>query len=308
MKKAALEISFSWLFALIVGAFILFLAIYAVTKFTETEQTISSAKTSKELGILLNPLEISVETGKTIPLAVPLETRIYNRCNNNFDDYEFGQQIIQTEEKSFNKWVITDIDARFENKYIFSERFVEGRNFYLFSKPFKFPFKVTDLIYLTSAQENYCFVESPEAIEQELLDLGQANLFIENCPENSISICFNNNNCDIKVNYLLGYVEKNNERMHFETDALMYAAIFASSEIYECQLQRVMQRLKNLALLYNGKAGFIARQGCSSELYPYLTSLKTFANTYEDSEDLSRMIGVVDDIERKNDFADCKLW
>ena len=81
-KKAYLQISFAWLFAIIVGAFILFLAIYGVTKLIKTEETTQEARTGKEISVLLNPLETSFETGKTTSLTLPIETRIYNKCNN----------------------------------------------------------------------------------------------------------------------------------------------------------------------------------------------------------------------------------
>ncbi len=304
-KKAALQISFQWLFALIVGAFILFIAIYAATKVIQTDQTSASAEASKELGILLNPLETGFESGKTNLLSVQVETRIYNTCDN-FG--EFGQQTIQAAQKTFNKWTETPIDARFQNKYIFSEKPVEGKNFYVFSKPFEFPFKITDLIYLTSAKENYCFVEPPVEIEEELRDLKQGNLFVEDCPENSIRVCFNNGNCEIDVDYFSGYVEKNNELVYFETPALMYAAVFSDKYVYKCQVKRIMQRLENLALLYKDKSGFIAQQGCVAEMDPDLIALSNLANSFEDTGDLSQMTNIVNALENKNDFAECRLW
>ena len=49
-KKGFLQISFAWLFALIVGAFVLFLAIYSITKIISTENTAQDAKASKQIG------------------------------------------------------------------------------------------------------------------------------------------------------------------------------------------------------------------------------------------------------------------
>ena len=283
MKKGFLQISFPWLFAIIVGGFILFLAIYSVTKITDTQQTISTTITGKELGILLNPLEIGFESSKTIPISMPAESRIYNKCN---DFGEFGQQIIQVSERSFNAWTDVGLNA-----------------------PFEFPFKVADLIYFTSAEKNYCFVNSPEDIEEELLNLNQPNLFAETCPENSIQVCFNSDDCEINVEYYSGIVRKGEQTFYFETDALMYGAIFSSKGIYECQTGRVMQRLKNLALLYKDKSRFIFSQGCSNELDAGLLSLSNFADNYQDSEDLSSAINTVEDLRSKNDFAvDCRLW
>ena len=80
-NKGYLQISFAWLFAIIVGAVILFLAIYASTRLMSTEQTTLDAKTGKEIGILLNPLETGFESIKATSLGFPVNTRIYNRCN-----------------------------------------------------------------------------------------------------------------------------------------------------------------------------------------------------------------------------------
>ncbi len=84
-----------------------------------------------------------MEIQKATSLILPSETRIYNKCNT---DGEFGRQIIKISQKSFDKWTETDVDVGFSNKYIFSENYVEGKKFYIFSKPLDFPFKISDLI------------------------------------------------------------------------------------------------------------------------------------------------------------------
>jgi len=302
-NKGYLQISFAWLFAIIIGAVILFLAIYVTTKMVSTEQTALDAKTGKEIGILLNPLETSFETAKVTFFTMPVETRIYNKC----DDYgNFGEQIIQISQKSFNKWTETDIDVGFSNKYIFSEKNVEGKKFYVFSKPFYFPFKITDLIYMTSSLKEYCFINPPEDIEDEISGLKQKNLFLEDCPDNSIKVCFDLSGCDINVNYNMGYVEKDGKMMYFEGDSLMYASIFTDPEVYECQLKRLMKRTGHLALLYKNKAAFISRKGCYSNLN--LLALSNFANSLENSQDIGSMVSLVEDIKDKNDLAECRLW
>ena len=305
-KKAALQISFGWLFAIIVGGFILFLAIFGVTKLIGQEQTIIGAKTSKEIGILLNPLETSFETGKTAAFSLPAETRIYNRCNN-FGT--FGRQIIQVAQKSFDKWTETDVDVGFSNKYIFSEKYVEGKLFYLFSKPFVFPFKVTDLIYMTSSKDTYCFSNAPNEIEREIEDLNQKNL-ITNCSSSKemIKVCFEGgSDCDIEVNYGMGSVTKNGQKSYFEGDALMYAAIFADKEVYECQLKRLMQRISQLSRLYNDKASFISDTGCGSNLN--LMGLINSANSLTNSANLNSINYLVEEIKDKNEEnSECRLW
>lgn len=305
-KKGFLQMSFAWLFAIIIGGFILFLAIYASTKIIKTEQIALDAETAKEIGILLNPLETGFETGKKNSLILPAETRIYNRCNN---DGVFGRQIIRISQKSFGEWTDTNVDVGFSNKYIFSEDFVEGKKFFLFSKPFKFPFKITDLIYLTSSEKKYCFFNAPEDVENEISDLNQENLLTENCPEDSVKVCFDSEDCEINVNYGSRYVDKNNERMYFNEDALMYAAVFSDKEVYECQLKRVMQRAKELSLLYKDKAEFVSREGCNSNLNSDLLELGNLENSLSGSENLNNyMINLADNMQKKNNLAECKLW
>ena len=304
-KKGYLQISFAWLFAIIVGIVIIALAIYFVTKMVGTQDTIQSAKTSKEIGILLNPLETSFESAVTSSVIFPKETRIYNRCDNYGN---FGTQKIEIMQKSINnKWSKTGIEASFQNKYIFSEKYSEGKTFYIFSKPFEFPFKVANLMYISSASTNYCFIDAPKDVEVEISDLKQPNLKLEEeCSEEDIKVCFEYGNCNIQVNYDVKRVEKNNEEMFFETDALMYAAIFSDKATYECQLKRLMQRIEQLSNLYVNKEDFIG-QRCDSNLGGYLLDLKDSAVKFDDSDGLYRINNIIEELEEKNK-GDCKLY
>lgn len=304
-RTGYLQISFAWIFAIIVGAFILFLAIFAVTKFIKTEQTITEAEIGKEIGILLNPLETGFESGKTTSITIPVETRIHNGCNNNG---VFGRQIIKLSQKSFNEWTETGTEVGFSNRYIFSDSIVEGENFQIFLKPFEFPFKVADLIYLTSSKKEYCFIDPPERIEKEISRLNPKNIFTTDCPGNSIKVCFEGGSeCDIDVNHNIKSVEKRGDVVYFEGDTLMYAAIFADKEIYECQLERLMQRTEQLASLYDDKASLISNQGCPLELN--LFALSTAASGLSDSSALITIEGIVKELEEKNNgLTTCRLW
>jgi hypothetical protein len=308
-KRGALQISFGWLFAIIVGAFIIFLAIFGVTKFMQTEQTTLDVKTGKEIGILLNPLETSFESAITTSFTLPTESRIYNKCDN-FGN--FGQQLIRISQKSFNKWTKTNLEVSFANKYIFSKEIVEGKKFYIFSKPFALPFKVTDLIYMTSSEDIYCFVDAPEKIAEEIKIIGQANLLTENCSDNMINVCFSGN-CDINVNYGSRYVRKKGDKtinkIYFVTDALMYAAIFGDSDVYECQLKRLMQRMEELSLIYRDKAILIGKLGCDIEINTALVEVNILADNLDKSKDLILLETKTENLNDKNDAAGaCKLW
>jgi hypothetical protein len=305
-KRAELQISFAWLFAIIVGAFILFLAIYLSTKIIQTGERIQDAKTGKEIGVLLNPLEIGFESAKTTSITFPVDTRIYNGCER--EGY-FGRQLIKISQKSMNKWTDTNINVGFSNKYIFSERIVEGREVIVFSKPFEFPFKVSDLIYMFPSSKKFCFIHAPEEIKRELNQIGHKNILAENCSKPEfVKVCFDySSGCDIMVNYNSGYVEKNNSKAYFYGDALMYAAIFSDFGIYECQLKRLMKRVGILSGIYLEKSSFVAREGCTSNLQTELTILKGAGNL-DNSAGISLFVSGVEEAGNKNKNAICKLW
>ncbi len=305
-KKGQLNISFGWLFAIIVGAVILVLAIYGATKVIKTGQQEGQAVSAKELGILLNPLETGFESASSTPLSLRTETRIFNTCSLSGN---FGKQGIQTSEFSFNEWTLPGVESNFENKYIFSNNPAEGKKFYIFSKPFEFPFKVSDVIYLTSENEKYCFEDAPEDIEDEISQLVQTNLVLD-CKDKPdyIKVCFSSGtNCDINVNYNAKYVQKGQDKIYFEEDALMYAAIFSSPEIYKCQVQRLMKRTKSLAEIYLEKELIVSQKNCDSALAGDLNLLISSLEKSKDYKIIDSVSGLVENIKDKNDYNEC-LW
>jgi hypothetical protein len=306
-KRGFLQISFQWLFAIVVGIFILFLTIYGITRLMTSEQTVQSAELGKQIGVLLNPLETGFESGKSAYMDFPVDTRIYNTC----DDFgTFGKQEVRVSQKTFNKWTQVSQDIEFENKYILSKYPVQARRAYLFSKPLELPFKVANVIYMISADDVYCFVDTPKDIEEEIENLNLDNLLTENCSEQGrINVCFNSDTCDINVNYEAGEVEKQDGTLYFQEDALMYAAIFADKEVYECQLKRLMKKLSSLAELYLSKASFISGAGCNTNLNPELELLNNLALSLDNSADIFSVKEAARQVNRINENnAKCKLW
>lgn len=310
MDRGFLNIPFSWLFAIIAGATILFLAIYMTVQFMDFEEYQSDTEAAKTFGILLNPLETSFETATSTSIKVPAETRVYNTCDKSGN---FGEQGISTSQKKLNRWPEEPaLEIYFPNKYIFSNEVVEGKKFFVFSKPFEFPFKVADLMYITPSTDEYCFIRPPDHIEEEIQDLSQENLKVHpSCSDQRIDVCFQSSNCDVVVSYNNKYVKKDGKTMYFETDALMYAAIFSDRTTYDCQIKRLMLRVEQLASLYANKAIFISQtSGCFSNINTDLANLRNQVNKIEKSTDFNdNLINLVKDIKEKNDFnGECKLW
>lgn len=306
-KKAFLEISFGWMFALIVGGFILFIAIYFITNFKSGEDSINNAKLSKDIGILINPLEIGYEESKVNVIDLPTITQINNDCTTIGN---FGEQLISTSHESFGKQTDEGVKISFQNKYLFSNNSVVGKKFYLFSKSLNYPFKAADLTYLISADEDYCFVNAPKEITQEIIDLNLPNFFNEtnsrNCDNKSKIVCFNqnSNSCNIKVDTYQKIVSKNSQTLYFDEDALMYAAIFANKNIYDCQTKRLMKRIIILSKIYEEKGELIRGKNCYTSLN--LDGLRNYANGFYG--DFSKISLVKKDIEIKNSQSICRLW
>jgi hypothetical protein len=219
--------------------------------------------------------------------------------------------VVQLDQKSFNQWTKTDIDVFFYNKYIFSDDQIQGKRFYIFSKPFNFPFKIADLIYMTTAEDRYCFINAPNEIEEEISNLNQANLLTENCTGNELQVCFNNQNCDITVDYNAGRIGKEDGFVYFDVgdDALMYAGIFSEKGVYECQLSRLMRRVKMISLLYIDKETISRKNGCNEDsLSGELGVLSELAGELKSSESIEVVKDKSDDIDDKNEGRLCRLW
>lgn len=310
-KRGFIQISFAWLFAIIVGAIIIVFAILAATKVINLGQYQTSSESQAQFGVLLNPLQTSFESASVTSMAAPSETRIYNSCSKSGT---FGKQTISIAEKSFNKWPLVPPDGTsFQSKYLFSENVTEGKQFFLFSKPFEFPFKVADLIYVTSSSENYCFIDPPSDVNQELSNLNEKNIFINssssNCPAGSIRVCFDSSSsCDINVDTFSDTVKKDGLTSSYYGNALMYAAIFSDHAIYECQLSRLMKREYQLSNLYFEKQKTISLEGCSSNLRSDLSGLGGLLSSFSDSSSINGLISKVNALQSENSYADCPLW
>jgi hypothetical protein len=335
-NKRGFEFSFSWLFALLVGAVILFLAIYATIQLISSIRLQTETEQGRQLSTLLLPVQTNLEAGKAPIISVSQETKIFNQCI--YNTGSFGQQKISISLKSGigEEWQKKPgVASTFYDRYLFSNSTSHGNDeFYILSKPFKLPFKIADIIILWSDREEYCFVNSsmPSAIQSELRNLNLKNLiFKENyngCPVDSNIVCFSTSDrCrekDIQVYINLPLkVSKNGKTVYYEelesSDkyALLYAAIFSTPEIYECQIKRLMLKASELAGLYNLKSQYLtdmstSGSGCSSgNIQSPLINFQARASQIAksgSSENLGEIIRLADEIHEKNIALRCKLY
>lgn len=294
-SKRGIEFSFAWLFAIIVGAMILFLAIYAAMGFIESSQDIEGTKAAKELTIIFNPLETGLASGKSSIVNLNPEARIYNKCS---VEESFGKQKFSISQKSgFKKeWPLPGGEISVYNKYVFSDEIEQGSKIYFFSKPFNMPFKVSELIFMST--KNYCFKDAPEFIRDEIIQLQIGNVKLENCSSKEIQVCFGSSGagCNISVygdcsgncnsisgEYEFGHTVKNGKTV-YHISSLIYGTIFSSVDIYNCNFKRLMMRIKQICYLYENEANFLAARGCGNAI---ITNLIGLANTAENAKSIS---------------------
>jgi len=317
--KHAFEFSFSWIFAIIVGAVILFLAIFVSMNLIKGGEYEINIKTARSV---LNTFEyIQTQTEESSvppPLQLLKQTKIFTSCDSQED---FGEASIAISEVSgFSKeYTEKSKSVSTNNLYIFAEDEIEIKkqgNVYFFIMPFKMPFKTGDISIMHSKQ--YCFVDPDFEIENKISEIAQdnsENMVVEDsisrCEENSVKVCFGGGRgCDVVVDTdgQKGTVSKDGEQLFFIGD-LVYAAIFSSAENYECGVKRLITRLEYLSELYYDKAIFVNIRGCSTGLEDEMRQLQGMAEDYRDLGDLVEIKELADEIEQINqDETICQLF
>jgi len=305
------QFNFTWLFAIIAGAAIIALAIYGASRLGETERYKQDTQIAQEISILTEPLQAGFAEGSFAKISFNQETRINNNC---FSE-GFGKNELSVSTKSGigEEWQRGGGASSIYNKYIFSS-FEEGKEFYVFSKPFEFGFEVADLIFLSS--KNYCFDELPEAIEDDILGFNADSISVGNCSEQDTKVCFNSFDCEIVVIgtcsqncdsvFDEGYVMKNSEKMYFVGN-LLYGAIFSDKHVYECNVERLSNRASKIAQVFADKANLMEARGCGSNLRSNLLSFSTQIRNAVAS-DLSYLRSAAKELERINSEERCGVW
>ncbi len=312
-KKGFIE--FGWIFALIVGALILFFAFYFIgTKMNESK-TGQGLVAENTLDILLNPFSSFGGLGATSSKEVTLQKkeRFNFSCNL---DMGFGYDSIL----SATNPGVRMAPKKVYDKYIFTESSIYSKNLQVISKPFNMPWRVADLIYLFSRDRAYCFVGMTGSTIEEEFGAGTTGMNISNFKfkdtkadcGNSITVCYGSG-CDIVIDFEYSRVVKGTREFPFIDDSTMYAAIFSSYDIYACNMKRVAQRIRYETEVYRNKARALGVKGCSSIFS--LEALDQSANQVINSRTSAELASSIytlraaaDALNSQNMGADCSLY
>ncbi len=314
-KKA--QFNFAWMFAIIVGGAILFLAIYGALQTGDTKRFQSDTESAKSISILTDPLQAGFSEGSFGKISFPKETRINNVCFSEGEGKGFGenQLSVSTRSNIGDEWNLPGAATSIQNKYIFSDEKNTGEEYYVFSKPFYLPYKVSDLVFITP--KKYCFFDSPDKVLEDLEGLNIPNIQLateseEGCTiKDPINVCFKGGpDCDINVygtgQYNEGTVEKSGESQRF-TGNLMYAAIFSEKENYECNVERLFYRSGKIAEGLIQKADLMDIRGCDSNLKIPLAQWADLMKVSKASE-VASLESTARQIDKQNSRELCRLW
>jgi hypothetical protein len=315
MNRKGVEFTFSWIFAIVAGAIILGSAIYIATQLLDSSDNEQGAIVSGEIANLLTPIETNLEENRYSVIEFATETRLYNDCTLNGP---FGEQKLSTSTKTRNQWSEKSISKSVYNKYLFSRKTEETANkeLHVMVNPLVAPFKIGDIISIYGSR--YCFINPTSNMEDLINDLsldGQNDIGINittnanNCPLNVTKVCFDRTGCDINVNTQAEVVTKGGKDLYYKGDDLMFAAIVSDSEVYECQIKRLMKRASELAVVYSKKSVYIEGNGCSNNMVSDLQSFILATNVSNSREFARTVMPLAETIERRNDeLASCKVF
>jgi len=311
------DFGFVWIFSIIAGTSILLLSIYGATQIGETQRTETDAAIAKKLTVLTDPLEAGFASASFGTIKFQQETRIQNLCN----PIGFGDNHVSASSESGigKKFLEFSPGTTIKEKYLFGYEEDSGETFYVFSKPFNFPYKIADFLIMLSDERDYCFIDTPNYIEKILSDLDIPVIFFEDCDRKAgfVNVCFSmGSDCDILVTgncdscregYETGTVRLEDGSIVGYAGDLMYPAIFSDSVNYECNVRRLLYRGSVVSKILARKASLMNARRCSTNLEPVLYGWSSALGNAS-VNDIIDLYPSAMEIEDASQWEVCNVW
>ncbi len=314
VKNKKAEFGFVWFFAIIAGIAILLLSIYGATKIGGGMKTQTDAEVAKKLTILTDPLEAGFTSTTFGVIKFQQNVWIENSCN----DFGFGYNSISARSESGigKKYSDKLIPTIVKEKYVFGKNEDIGKIFYVLSKSFDFPYKISDFIIMISDANEYCFVDAPDDVKEELESLKIPVVSFDNCSDDSVEVCFGGGNCDIVVTgncescqnfFDSGVVKLEDGSIVDYVGDLLYPAIFSEKDNYECNVRRLLYRGSVVAKILARKAALMNARGCSTNLELVLYG---WSSALENAtiEDMTGLYSDAVELEESRKWEVCGVW
>ncbi|MBU2496638.1 MAG: hypothetical protein KJ767_01085 [Nanoarchaeota archaeon] len=310
------EMFLNWVLILIVGAVIIVFAVFFLQRITNVEEQKQDVLTQEYVDLLFNPFTTigAVAEGYGKEFDFKSEVQIDFKCVN-------GEERIYSGKASGRK---------IENLVYSSD--LQTKKLLVFTKPFELPFRIGDLIFAFDAEQEYCLISDSssdfvvdaifEDVEENL-----KNVKIERCDYNDAFCCNRLNNYKT-ISFVKGLVEDVNfygQGLVSDTFAygeiyfnggteeetgisefiglpLIEAAIFSDKEIYDCNFERLMNKVSLVADIYEKKAGYLQTDECQySTIISYLDEMQRAAN----EKDMENLYAAAVKLEQANKGLAC---
>lgn len=304
------QFNFVWLFAIVAGSAILFLAVYGAVRSGDASDTLRDTSTARSISILTDPLQAGFADGSFGTLSFRDETRIRVSCLSG----GLGTSSIEVQTRSGpnGEWSRGGVPTSTPNKYIFSGDVVSSSEFTVFSKPFSFPYEISDLIFLIP--EEYCFISPPSYVGDELSRLSMPFVSVGSSCNNSdaVHVCFGGGSvCDMVVSCSdsrcsSGSVDRGGVQLSF-VGSLLYGAIFSSEDNYRCNVDRLTTRGSLIAREFMDKVDLLNARDCTSGVKADLFLWSNLLSNVSVSS-LSGLVSAAETLDQRNSQTRCRVW
>ena len=144
-KKAVIEVQFNWLFVLIIGAVILIMFSGIIIRQKNISETSKNVMMLNNLDAIFSGSEASKGTVNIVRIP---ETRIEFRCN---------------------RYSIGELSEQLGVMNVFPPSILEGDRLISMTLDFSMPYRITNLVYITSPKYRYIFIGGNDAREMEIM-------------------------------------------------------------------------------------------------------------------------------------------
>ncbi len=277
-EKRAVASSLSWIVVVLVGAAILFLAIFFAGKIGD----VGEFKGNIDIANYLDGVFGSFGSSGAVASVTSKEVDVPGSVLVDFDCKEI---IVGTADEEAVK--------RHENLIFGKDAVYKEMN--VFSKAFKMPFRVADLVYVYAGK--VCFIGFPDEYWSVLAELNDKFVgSVEKCGRVS---------CCSRESEKVMFLSLEDEKVSKE---LVLGKIFSDSELFECNVKELGRRIVLLSQIYEKKAGYLqGREDCSYTVIKWkLVELRGIALRMEKGELVFEVLNsVASELEYLNGVLRC---
>jgi hypothetical protein len=290
---------FAWIFSVIVGAIILFLTFFFLSQYAkQVEKPTRQITIASGLNLLLEPFSAisNIAEVRAEILEIPKDYYIEIGCERNYNTIKARK----IEEKYF------EISEKVLDKYIFSKPFNSKKNkkFIVYSVPIEIPFHVGNAIIIVTNET--CLADLPykkSDLENTLAELEEI-VKEEKIPKINFS-CRDENRYNAKNGY-------GNMAGKYWIRSMVSAAVFSDKDLYDCNLNRILDRAIRIAELLEKKAQIASQYGCNyGNIMRILEEYKENAENFKKNRDnLGSFYTSIKKLEdaNRNLNIECKLF